>query len=497
MTLVFQATGQEHFTEFGISYHPYAISLQDSNVLQPLVQFSKNTYESKFELRGDLQKASGLYFNLGNRIKVGKNALMVNLQGGVDIYRYGMDLQLIDTLSTEPYQGSSMSDQSSWETNYGGSNNSYEYSERIIIPSLRINIHYYRGLLYFKGLQVEAFGGISIDNRFQTFTNNKVRVFNDDQLEELRIRYAGAMNHTSLMVSGQLGASLRLNANNLRIGYDMAFGEAGNANGFASFNQRALFFGFTKTLSNTKIAREQLLISQENQADNSKYRRYKKGDKYSYVAYHEGPEQSAYFDSPVSRTDTWTGDTESLTRNTTGYTIVPLDRLSVSFNSFLSNRLMGGVGFDLYSHEIYREGNVQNSSGTFNEEFGYATREDGSIAQYGEVKLYRYFSPSVALAVYPQGTQGSIDPFIRGRAILNYPMFTITAQDNFIDRDHLDLFGSFKVGGGVDFRLRVRGSRYLVVTVGGDYVIHPIVNYSELSVSLGYYRKKKLEKQRD
>ena len=56
-------------------------------------------------------------------------------------------------------------------------------------------------------------------------------------------------------------------------------------------------------------------------------------------------------------------------------------------------------------------------------------------------------------------------------------------------------FGIHRIGVGVDIRLRIKSSKFLIIGVGADYNLNPQTNYLQYSIRLGYYRKKKLKNQ--
>jgi hypothetical protein len=504
-SVVLSAKSQEHFLAIGVSTHPKSIKNIMSTGLVPQVDFAIGGYVNNFHLDAQVNSGKAYFVNLSNRVKYNKNAVSVNLQAGFSSYNYSFGLSVTDSLSSEikdPINAPLLSDRDIWSMFYGNGVNLHSFDQTIIYPSIRLNFDYFRTLLVYKGLNIESFAGITVDQRFNFVVNNLQNVNNEGGVEEMIVHFDNHFAAKTPKFGLQIGFNFKLNSNNLKFGYGFNFGNSGLDNEAVYFNEGSVFLAYSKTLQNTKITKEQLLISKQDKQTNSKFRRLRKGDKYSFINFHIGNNVTAYFDSDPDQTELWDQNGSSGTRVTSGYTLNPNIDFSMSFNSFVGNRVLAGLGVDFRGHKIFGEGVFMESTTGNQTTFGYqenlADGNNGSTQDsYGDVLNVRYYSPSLLLAFYFNGSQRAIEPFVRARTIYNLTNFTAPSQYNYIDRDHISSFTTFRLGGGIDFRMRVISSKYIVLSVSGDYVIDPIKNYAQVSISLGYYRKKKLENQRN
>jgi len=504
MIISLGASSQEHFSAIGVSTHPKSLKNIMSTGIVPHVDFAVGGYTSHFNLDAQLNSGKAYFVNLSNRVKYNKNAVAVNLQAGFSSYNYNFGLSVTDSLSSEIKDpvNSPYSDRDIWALYYGNGVNLHSFEQNIIYPSIRLNFDYFRTLIAYKGLNIESFAGITIDQRFNFVVNKGENVNNEGGFEEMIVHFDNNLAVKAPKFGLQLGFNFKLNSNNLQLGYGFNFGNSGFEDGAVSFNEGAVFLAYSKTLQNTKITKEQLLISKQDKQANSKFRRLRKGDKYSFMNFHIGNSVTQYFEAVTVLTEPWDLGGGSATRVTNGYTANPNIDFSMSFNSFVGNRVLAGLGIDFRGNRMYSEGFVIDSVSGNTTSFGFTGDlnnggNNGTTEQgFGDILNVRYYSPSLLLAFYFNGSQRAIEPFVRGRAVYNLTTFTAPSNYNYIQRDHISSFTTFRLGAGVDLRLRLVSSKYVVLSVSGDYVIDPIKNYGQVSISLGYYRKKKLENQR-
>lgn len=489
-------SAQEHFSELGFTVFQKNLAGIKSQAVKPEVHFAVGVYSGQFELSGTLNEGRGYYVNYANRFRYKKNAVDVDAMFGLNIYKYDFSLKQISPIDTvAQFDGSNASHQSIWTNNYGGSNGTFNYSHTIWHPGIRLGLNYYRTLTNFRGLQLEALGGFSFERRFNFLTQNWELPHQEGTPEEMVVNYNDVLNPKPSIVGFQIGFATRFNANNLKIGYQLQFSSGGTKSGFSAFQENALFVSYAKTLRYTKIAKEQLLISREDKQVASRLKRYRRGDKYSYIRFHGGESVSQHYElEGAVNNDVLIDGMDTLLRTTNGYQIKPRSNVSLSFNTFLGNRILGGIGIHAYANEVQTSGFVTNSSSGEVQTFD-PSNEDAPY--FGDEKTYQYFAPSIMMAFYFNGSQRVVEPFVRGRAIYHIPTFSSEGHAGIqLNRGDLDAFPGLKLGGGVDFRLRIRSSKYFVFALSGDYVINPIKNYTEVGLSIGYYRKKKLKNQR-
>ncbi len=520
--LVFRQVGisQELISTGSIYYNSYKVNQKSSRVSAADVRFNEEAkpLDNLFTVEGTLDDAwsAGVMYGLG--LKWDKNLFNVKIGAGVDEYNYHLNFKQIDTIPSS-IGSNTQTGQNIWESVRNPVTLGREINGAIASPYVNFELGYSRAVWSYKGWEFlpsielryrkSFFDDKLISQSFLQSLDFRIEDGNSDFIEFPTQQYLKLKEHTFFM---NLGVDFRHNASVYGVRYGFSLGEVSGVENVGVFKISGFNFSYAKVLDVRKLAKEQLIADADMGIPSVKTRKYRKGDRMFYASYFFDSKQSVAFDYSSVKIDSNVNfknssqDNLGHVKELYGVTVRPNVSLKFGATSFFTHRLALGVEIGVYIEKINNYGRTLDSAGVSyyevveNQDFRILKNDVFAADNfYVDSKLY----PNVVFnsAIYIFKYQLPVDPFVKGSLnLVLLPETRAISQilentPNTIDYGE-PYFSIYTLSAGVDVKLRMRSSKYLLLSVIGDYHIHPHGNFMQLGLRLGRYKKKKLKNQR-
>lgn len=484
---------QEWTSSLQFEYGLKTVSFDSSQKVSPTVTFPGGVYDNSFKMNNIEVTSESYFVGFGNDIILNRNIITTSIGAGLHIYDHRLRINKVGALKSTILDSSitTQTDQAYWDEIIENETNEFGITKNI--PALRLSLGYKRELFRLKSFSPTVDAGLSIERRFNIQPRDSVTL--EESYPYVYSNLNNQLNHKQFIFNPYIGLSLRLGTHIFAARYNVALGRVDDENGVLNMKETSLQVSYAKTLGLSKIGKEQVIYGEYQHLGLAKSSEYRKGDKFSYltIGFDQKAKTSYTLDSAQYSAITYNND--SLTKITNGYDVTPNINFGLAFNTYATHRWMVGLGIDFYQ-ELY------NSYGTtydsLTNETGSFSADDSPYSPTNELVENRkktFISPNINTAIYISKRILRVDPYVKGSAamVMNYDVPPFLKENS--EWRSTSFFPIYKVGIGVDIRLRIKSSKFLIVGLGADYNLNPHTNFIQYTVRLGYYRKKKLKNQ--
>ncbi|MFT5600342.1 MAG: hypothetical protein ACI9N1_000576 [Flavobacteriales bacterium] len=493
MVLVSKSYGQDIVTSFGATgtnFHPV---VSDSLTEIPIVSFQESGNEySNFKLRGT-PADNARSFSLGweSVLNYKKNMFYANLGAGFYSYSYKFTLRLKDSVSSKNEQ-SGRSDLDIWNAVNADANNVYSYGKEVKnIFQFKIGIGYGRSLLSWRGFEFSIQGKLGMIVRNDTDLSMRNHLMNG-----FSVRSAAGGMVKKLNVYLQPGFSIRKNANVLTFNSIYSINNINKDDGLSTYKEFGSSFSYYRIIGVNKLAKDQYIADSDFAVPEVKSKNYRKKDKSIYLQQLYGTSEFIAFQSASPDTlralDPNLGNINIIVD---GYKVSVSTPFGLSFNKYFTDRWMMGIQFGTYREIRSPYGAIEDTLGNFIGEVDIEKGKEFSLDNLPErAKSTTSGTFSITNAFYITKHTLKIDPFVqvslKGVLLPSYSEFE-RRFEVLTDRQRWFSYVSVAVGG--DLRIKIRNSRYLMLSGLAEYAFHPDSNYFNMGVRIGSYKKKKFK----
>ncbi len=455
-----------------------------------VLDFPSLSYDETFQVKLSNISSLSTFGGFKNHFYIQKNIVVADFSIGVSQYDYQFDLSKkagSSPLDSEPF-ASGRSDSLVWEKYQ----DNYERIDlSAIYPSIRLHLGYQRELFNYKNLAFYADAGFFIERRFSLFQDPNKVIFSDN--DTILGHFGSALNHRLIIPSAYAGLTIRMGSNALSCRLGTKLGPVTRNIASLQVNESYLQVAYSKLFRETHLGREQVIYDEYQHLSQTRASEYRQGDKFSYLQLNIAHEERGTYANETPVTAWFLEDADSIEVSTEGYYVQPNAGFDLMFNTFFTHRWMMGLGVSLYEENYTSYGTVTRDDQVT--PFGDEVLRSAPDNSYQEYWSKTKAAVGINSALYLSKRTLKIDPYVKGMAsmIMDYDVPTFLKDQP--GWRTTSFFPIFKVGAGVDFRLRIKSSKFFVLGVGADYNINPHVNYIQYFAKVGYYRKKKLKNQ--
>ncbi len=484
---------QEWVTSLQLEFGNKTIDFDSTNKVNPSVVFPSKTYDNSFTIKNNSLVGKSFFIGIGNDIILNKNTITTSLGIGFHKYDYGLTIEKTGEISNIPRDPSltNLSDQDFWNEITGNESTHFNVSKRT--PFLRLALGYKREILRYKSITATFSAGIAIDRRYNVNVKDSLTL--EGSYPYVYTNLFSQFNNKQFVFNPYVGIGVRFGSNVLSMKYGAALGRIDDKNGIANFKESFAQFGYARILGLSKIGKEQVIYDEFQHLGLARSSEFRRGDKFSFM--------TLGFDHKILTNYTLTDpkitevvfEDDTITKTTLGYSVSPTVNFGLSFNTYATHRWMIGLGLDVYQEHYNSFGNVYDSISGKRTDFMSGDSPAIPTDPYSEYDKATKIAPSISTAIYFSKRILKIDPYFKATSamVMDYDVPSFLQSNS--DWSTKSFFGIHRIGVGVDIRLRIKSSKFLIIGVGADYNLNPHTNYLQYSIRLGYYRKKKLKNQ--
>ncbi len=484
---------QEWLSSLQFEYALKTVAFDSSQSISPSVVFPSGVYDNSFKMNNTNATSNSYFIGFGNDIILNKNIFTTSLGVGLHVYDFKLKIKQQGDLRTAIKDSSqtTTTDPEYWTEIQTNGTNSFNLTKNI--PTLRLSIGYKRELFRLKSFAPTVDAGISIERRFNLNSTDSIVL--EESFPYVYSNLNNQFNQKQFILNPYLGISLRFGSHIFSGRYNLALGRIDDENGVTNLQESSLQLSYSKILGLSKIGKEQVIYGEYQHLGLAKSSEYRKGDKFSYLTIGLDQKSSINYDLDSSMITPGVYQNDTITKIVNGYSITPNINFGLAFNTYATHRWMIGLGIDLYQEHYNAYGSIYDSTNATSTTFSGNENPTSPSSELTEYRKKTSIAPNINTAIYISKRILKVDPYIKGSAamVMDYDVPHFLLQNP--EWRSKNFFPLYKVGVGVDLRLRVKSSKFLIVGLGLDYNINPHINNIQYTVRLGYYRKKKLKNQ--
>lgn len=484
---------QEWTSSLQFEYGIKTVAFDSTQQVSPPVTFPSGVYDNSFKLNTIGVTGNSYFIGFGNDIILNKNIITTSIGAGLQVYDYKLNIRKDGPLRNTIRDSSitTQTDQAYWDEILTNNTNTFNIAKNV--PTIRLSLGYKRELFRLKSFAPTVDLGLSVERRFNIQPRDSVTL--EESYPYVYSNLSNQLNHKQFILNPYAGISLRFGTNIFTARYNMTLGRVDDENGVLNMKETSLLFSYTKVLGLSKIGKEQVIYGEYQHLGLSKSSEYRKGDKFSYmtIGFDQKLKIGYELDSAYTFPVTYNGD--SITQTTIGHEITPNINFGLAFNTFATHRWMIGFGIDFYQEQYNSYGTTYDSLTNTSGNFAAGDNPSSPTNELVENRKKTFISPNINTAIYISKRIMKIDPYLKGSAamVMNYDAPYFLKQDS--EWISTSFFPTYKIGAGVDLRLRIKSSKFLIIGFGIDYNINPHTNFTQYTLRFGYYRKKKMKNQ--
>lgn len=449
------------------------------------ITFPNLSYNKTFEAQLKSLSNKSIQLGIKNHFIFKRNLLVTDISLGFNRYQYDFEISkkenstFLDTSLNE----SGVSDSYLWKR--FALNNTYSFQS--VLPKIRFNLGYKREVFNYHNLAFYADAGVLIDKQFTSFQKLNHDIYTQE--DTISVPFGLLLKNRKILTSGYLGFTIRYSSSSIAFKLGRQFGSNFITESPIQANQNFVQVSYSKLFKEVHLGKEQVIYDEFQHLTQTRASEYRKGDKLSYADFGFSHEEEAIYPHDEVNKELVVENTDTTFVYTQGYKVKPETNLRLGVNSYFTNRWLMGLSVSMYKETYHTYGYV--SDGISSSEYG-----NNSNDQYETSASKTKYSIGINSAIYLTKEAFMINPFIRGGAnmVMDYDVPSFLKQNS--EWRTVAFFPYYSYGAGVDLRLRLRSSKFLVLGIGFDKVLNPHIDYNKIYVRVGYYRKKKLKNQR-
>lgn len=484
---------QEWASSLQFEYGIKTVSFDSTKQVNPSIVFPSGTYDNSFKMSNIAVSSNSYFVGFGNDIILNRNIITTSIGIGLNVYDYKLRINQSGILNSAIADSSltTTSDQAYWDEIIVNKTNAFNIVKNV--PTLRLSLGYKRELFRLKSFVPTIDAGVSIERRFNLQLSDSVTL--EGSYPYVYSNINNQFNHKQFIFNPYLGLSMRFGTHIFAARYNMALGHIDDGNGVLSLHETSFQLSYSKTLGLSKIGKEQVIYGEYQHLGLSKSSEYRKGDKFSYMTIGFDQKAKTNYELDPILINSAIFNNDSITKITEGYEVTPNINFGLAFNTFATHRWMIGLGIDFYQEQYNSYGSTYDSLTNTTGSFSAGDNPSTPLSELVENRKKTFISPNINSAIYISKRILRIDPYVKGSAamVMDYDVPSFLKQNS--DWRTRNFFPIYKIGAGVDIRLRIKSSKFLIIGIGADYNLNPHTNFIQYNIRLGYYRKKKLKNQ--